>query len=219
MPRKTIDSTAELIAGGNAIDVKKLKLLRTTLEAKLSELQALDQDIVELLEDDSKIDQDVAESCELSSAIREGIVNLEAVFSAEETQRKSQEFASTNQSVSNSEGVGISQSQLSKVTTHAKLRKLKLQKYHGSPIDWYPFWESSESAVHKNPNLSGVDKLNYLKSLLVGTAQNEVTGLALTSANYAKVVELFQKRFGNRQMVISSHMEALTKIPKITSIS
>ena len=64
-----------------------------------------------------------------------------------------------------------------------------------------------------------MDKFNYLKSLLVGTAQNVATGLALTSANYAKAVELLQKRFGNRQMVISSHMEALTKIPKITSIS
>ena len=154
LARKTIDSAAELIAGENAIDIKKLKLLRTTLEAKLSELQALDRDIVELLEDVSKIDQDVAESCELSSAIRECIVNLEAVFSAEEAQRKSQEFASTNQSVSNSGGVGISQKKPSKVTTHAKLPKLELRNFHGNPIDWYPFWESFESAVHKNPNLS-----------------------------------------------------------------
>ena len=66
-------------------------------------------------------------------------------------------------------------------------------------------------------NLSGVDKFNYLKSLLVGVAV--VAGLALTNANYEKAVELLQKRFGNRQIVISSHMEALTRIPKIMSIS
>jgi len=60
---------------------------------------------------------------------------------------------------------------------HAKLPKLELRKFHGNPIKWYPFWEWFESAVHKNPNLSGVDKFNYLKSLLVGTAQHVFAGL------------------------------------------
>ena len=64
-----------------------------------------------------------------------------------------------------------------------------------------------------------MDKFNYLKSLLTGIAQSVVTGLALTSANYEKAVELLKRRFGNRQVVISSNMEALTKIPKVASTS
>ena len=64
-----------------------------------------------------------------------------------------------------------------------------------------------------------MDKFNYLKLLLTGIAQSVVTGLALTSANYEKAVELLKRRFGNRQVVISSHMEALTKIPKVASTS
>ena len=64
-----------------------------------------------------------------------------------------------------------------------------------------------------------MDKFNYLKSLLTGIAQSVVTGLALTSANYEEAVELLKRRFGNRQVVISSHMEALTKIPKVASTS
>ena len=78
--------------------------------------------------------------------------------------------------------------------------------------------QAFESAVHKNPNLSSVDKFNYLKSLLTGTAQSSVAGLALTSANYEKAVDLLKQRFGNRQMVISSHIEVLTKLPKVESI-
>ena len=81
-------------------------------------------------------------------------------------------------------------------------------------MHWYPFWESFESAVHKNPNLSSVDKFNYLKSLLTGTAQSSAAGLALTSANYEKAVDLLKQRFGNRQIVISSHIEVLTKLPQ-----
>ena len=209
--RKTIASATELLSGGNPIDVKKLKLFRAALQTKYSELQALDQEIAELLDDVSKIEQDVVESCELFSAIHACILELETALAAEEAQRKSQELGSGS--------TGISQSQPRKVIMHAKLPKLELRKFHGNPIEWYPFWESFESAVHENPNLSGVDKFNYLKSLLVGTAQNVVAGLALTSANYEKAVELLQARFGNRQIVISSHMEALTRIPKIMSIS
>ena len=47
--------------------------------------------------------------------------------------------------------------ELLKVTfTHAKLPKLELKKFHGHPMRWYPIWETFESAVHKNTNLSSV---------------------------------------------------------------
>ena len=65
--------------------------------------------------------------------------------------------------------------------------------------------------------MSNVDKFNYLKSLLVGPAQGVIAGLALIDPNYQQAIELLRKRFGNRQVVISSHMEALTKIIKIAS--
>ena len=210
--RKTIAEAKDLIPGGNPIEVRKLKLLRTSLQAKCSELQVLDRDIVEWLEDVSKIDSDVSESCELISVIQECMVDLESALTAQESQEKSQQSSSL-------ESAKTDQGHLQTVHTHAKLPKLELKKFHGNPIEWYPFWESFESAVHKNSNLSGVDKFNYLKSLLTGIAQSVVTGLALTSANYEKAVELLKRRFGNRQVVISSHMEALTKIPKVASTS
>ena len=210
--RKTIAKAKDLISGGNPIEVRKLKLLRTSLQAKCSELQVLDRDIVERLEDVSKIDSDVSESCELISVIQECMVDLESALTAQESQEKSQQSSSL-------ESAKTAQGHLQTVHTHAKLPKLELKKFHGNPIEWYPFWESFESAVHKNSNLSGVDKFNFLKSLLTGIAQSVVTGLALTSANYEKAVELLKRRFGNRQVVISSHMEALTKIPKVASTS
>ena len=210
--RKTIAEAKELMSGGNPIEVRKLKLLRTSLQTKCSELQVLDRDIVELLEDVSKIDSDVSESCELISGIQECMVDLESALTAQESQGKIQQSNSL-------ESAGTAQGHLQTIHTHAKLPKLELKKFHRNPIEWYPFWESLESAVLKNSNLSGVDKFNYLKSLLTSIAQSVVTGLALTSANYEKAVELLKRRFGDRQVVISSHMEALTKIPKVASTS
>ena len=88
--RKTIDSAEELLSEGNPIDVKKLKHLRTALQTKYSELQALDREIAERSKDFSEIEQDAVEGCELSNAIHECIVGLETALNEEEAQRKSQ---------------------------------------------------------------------------------------------------------------------------------
>jgi hypothetical protein len=52
----------------------------------------------------------------------------------------------------------------------AKLSKLSLNKFSGNPVDWQIFWDSFDSAVGSNSSLSDVDKFNYLKSLLHGSA-------------------------------------------------
>ena len=147
--------------------MKRLKFLRTALETKYSELQSLDREIVDLVDDVEIIDTEVCESCELMSSIQECIVELESVLEAQESKGKSQKSPSVVQPVS-PESAGTSQGHVSKAFTHAKLPKLELKKFHENPMHWYPFWESFESAVHKNPNLSSVDKFNYLKSLLTG---------------------------------------------------
>lgn len=104
-------------------------------------------------------------------------------------QRKSQEFPSVAQRPS-SESAATTQGHVSKVLTHAKLPKLELKKFHGNLIHWYPFWESFESTFHKNPNLSSVD---YLQSLLTGTAGSAIAGLALTSATRKRQLDYLNK--------------------------
>ena len=151
------DDAKGLIAEGNLVEVKRLKFLRTALETKYSELQSLDREIVDLVDDVEVIDTEVCESCELMSSIQECIVELESVLEAQESKGKSQKSPSVVQPVS-PESAGTSQGHVSKAFTHAKLPKLELKKFHGNPMHWYPFWESFESAVHKNPNLSSVEE-------------------------------------------------------------
>ena len=62
--------------------------------------------------------------------------------------------------------------------------KLKVPKYGGDPLDRQPFWDYFESAIHLNPNLSGVQKLSYLRAQLEGEAARVITGLPLTNSNY-----------------------------------
>ena len=100
-----------------------------------------------------------------------------------------------------------------------KLPKLTLRSFNGDITKWTSFWDSYESAIHNNGNLSDIDKFNYLNSLLEPTARDAVSGLALTAANYHEAISILKKRFGNKQQIISKHMDILFNVNPVTSQS
>ena len=99
-----------------------------------------------------------------------------------------------------------------------KLPKLSLNKFSGDITTWSTFWDTFESAIHKNPNLSDIDKFNYLNSLLENTAADAISGLTLTSGNYNEAIVILKKRFGNKQLAINKHMDVLPNLDPVTSI-
>ena len=62
-----------------------------------------------------------------------------------------------------------------------------------------------------------MDKFNYLKSLVESSTAEVIAGLTITSANYNKAVATLKKRFGNVQLIVNRHMEALLGISAIAS--
>jgi len=50
-----------------------------------------------------------------------------------------------------------------------KLPKLTLPHFNGNQVRWTAFWDSYESVIHSNDELTEVDKFNYLRSLLEGS--------------------------------------------------
>lgn len=64
-----------------------------------------------------------------------------------------------------------------------KVLKLTLRAINGDIMTWMTFWDSYESAIHNNADLSNIDKFKYLKSLLERTVHETMPGLTLTSAN------------------------------------
>ena len=98
-----------------------------------------------------------------------------------------------------------------------KLPKLSLPHFNGNLMKWTSFWDSFDSAVHTNDRLPEVDKFNHLRSLLEGTARDAISGMSMTASNYREAVEILKKRFGNRQLIISKHMDALLHVSAVTS--
>ena len=102
-------------------------------------------------------------------------------------------------------------------TNAARLPKLALRKLDGDLTKWVRFWDSFESSIHSNRALSDIDKFNYLNSLLKLTAAESVAGLMLTSANYAEAIATLKRRFGNTQLIVSRHMDALLGLSAVAS--
>lgn len=65
--------------------------------------------------------------------------------------------------------------------------------------------------------MSSVDKFNYLVSLLEFSAAEAIAGLSITSANYDEAISTLKKRFGNSQLIVDRHMEALLGVGAVSS--
>ena len=95
-----------------------------------------------------------------------------------------------------------------------KLLKIELKKFNGDVTNWITFWDS---AIHSNNELSNVDKFNYLNSVLEQSAAEAISGLTLTSANYEEAVDILKRRFGNKQQIISKHMDIHLNLDAVSS--
>ena len=95
-----------------------------------------------------------------------------------------------------------------------RLPKLEIPKFSGEANKWPESWYSYEAAVDKS-NLLDVEKFNCLKTLVISEAANAISGLSLTNDNYGEAINILKDRFGNKQIIISSHMNSLLKLPMV----
>ena len=96
-----------------------------------------------------------------------------------------------------------------------KLPKFTLTAFNGDPLNfvYWNFWCCSWFAR----SLSAIEKFSYLTWHLEGPAADCVRGFSLTSKNYIEARKLLEERFGNMQVIISAHMNVLSKLPKLNN--
>jgi len=71
-----------------------------------------------------------------------------------------------------------------------RLPKLEQPVYTGELLEWYPFWDCFEAAIHTNPSLTNVQRLSYLRAQVKGDAARVISELPLTNLNYKNSVTL-----------------------------
>ena len=54
----------------------------------------------------------------------------------------------------------------------------------GDLTKWMTLWDAFDAATHSSPNLSNIEKFNFLNSLLELATAEAVAGPSLTDVNY-----------------------------------
>ena len=179
-----------LVAPGT--EEQKLAQLKLSLEEKLTTLRQLDAEILELTGEDD-LEAEIQQADEFKDGIYTAIVKLRPGTAPTTPMMAAPPRAPPPPD------------------SRTKLPKLVIPPFEGEICDSY------ESAIHRNTGLTGIDKFNYLRSLLKGTARDAVSGLLLTTANYDEAIIILQKRYGNKQAIISRHMDTLMGLDPVTS--
>ena len=223
----------------------KLKLHLQLLQGKQDILNKLDAEILEGLETEDEITGEIEQADIFKENIAMTIIDLETALGKQQndaptqaqTRDRNDESAQVhgsrpetpnNRDVREGTPLSVTPSPSSPSRTEptlaqprggkVKLPKLSLRKFSGDPTAWTPFWDSYESAIHRNPDLTDIDKFNYLQSLVEHSAAEAIAGLTLSSSNYGEAITVLKKRFGNKQQLINKHMEALLSLPAVASV-
>eukprot|EP00794_Sanderia_malayensis_P002359 gene2359-2720_t len=189
---------------GRVADIEvqtKLESYKNTLERKRKDIETLDADIINALEKDDDIEKDILDREEFEEEVSETICRIQNILKArtESPHRINWESQSRKEA-------------------QVKLPKLNMLTFNGDPTQWISFSESFKSSIDGNQNLAKVEKMKYLQGLQSGPAAETIKGLSLSEENYDEAFELLKRRFGNKQIIISKHIENIMEMPKVTSL-
>ena len=96
-----------------------------------------------------------------------------------------------------------------------KLPKLELETFHGGVdgfLKWTPWWEHYDSVIHSNERMTDVVKFTYLRTILSGDAEQCISGLSLTTANYKIAVEQLRERYARPEKIRFAHIQELLNL-------
>ncbi|GFW18335.1 DUF1758 domain-containing protein, partial [Trichonephila clavipes] len=97
-----------------------------------------------------------------------------------------------------------------------KLPTLSLPTFSGVIDEWLTFSDLFQAAVTNNQNLTGAQKLQYLKGVLKGDAQKIVQSLPITDGNFQIAWDLLKERYFHKREILNSLMKKLMNISPIT---
>ena len=93
-----------------------------------------------------------------------------------------------------------------------RLPKIPVPTFSGLIEDWESFRDVFRSMVHLNPTLSDVEKLQFLKSSVQGTAKRALDRLPIIQRNYNPAWNLLLQRYEHKRLLVHHHMSSLASI-------
>ena len=166
---RMITRVEDMLAAGGSLDLSKLNQLGMSIKEKLEEIKVLDSDVLALV-GDTELDDEIAQADLYKERIYSTLISIEKATELAPPSTATATSASSTATVPTS---------VSGHSNKVRLPKLMIKSFDGKLTEWTPFWDSFNSAIHENPELSKVDKFNYLRSMVTHGALEAVSGLML----------------------------------------
>ncbi|XP_055589513.1 uncharacterized protein LOC129741756 [Uranotaenia lowii] len=97
--------------------------------------------------------------------------------------------------------------------SHIRYPELPLLKFSGRPEDWVSFRDSFYAGVASRPEIRGVDKLQYLKSLVQGEASRLIGHIEVSEEGYNTAWKLLIRRYESQRRLVFCHIQGLHDTP------
>lgn len=97
-----------------------------------------------------------------------------------------------------------------------KLPQIKIPIFDGDITKWLEFHDTYSSMIHNNDSIASINKYQYLKSALTGTAASVIESLEISSGNYEVAWKLLCDRFNDKRKLVCIHLKALFDVANIS---
>lgn len=102
---------------------------------------------------------------------------------------------------------------------HARLPRIEIPKFNGTPSDWLHFKDLFTSLVIGNPTLTAIEKLQYLKTSLTGSAAHLLKNTTLTADNFQKAWDSLISFYENKRLLVNAAMQSLLSLKRMSKES
>ena len=97
---------------------------------------------------------------------------------------------------------------------NAKLPKLVITKFKGTPADWLRFWGQFAAEVDAT-NVPQITKFSYLKELLEPQVRSSIDGLLFTTEGYERAKNILKTKFGKESEIVNAYVSSIMSLPVI----
>ena len=152
----------------NLDDSVKIKSLINSLIEKHPLIKQLDNEIFDLIESENDTEKEIESTSEFSDKLQITFAKLEHILSEQNNKEKSSTITTASLVTNNKPE-----------PSRVRLPKLEIQKFWGDALQWKSFWDQDNAAIHSSTVISNIEKFNYFKNLLTGSALEKAFHLYL----------------------------------------
>ncbi|CAG7733775.1 unnamed protein product, partial [Allacma fusca] len=172
------------------------------------------QDITTKLEDNHS---QILDACADEAEVNLHIADYEA--SLDTLMEMSLKLSSWDDTLNRKESAEYHQQQSQPAHAYGQVKvnlpKLELPKFTGRLEDWITFSDLFTHVVHANNELSGAQKLQYLKSALQGDAARLLDAITIADGNYETAWKIVTDRYQHTREILHTHVNKFLHQPQV----